>query len=218
MAEYSDHDSHAATIAPSLPWISTCEELTELFVAKDDFKFNAAHFVVLEVCHMRPPPPPPPPSLAFPLPKSTYMQHERELLHGHSYKVSLALCGKVDPLGYLVSFTDLKQVMREVCSSLDGRFLLPSLCPFLTAKEENGQVTLNVNDGSHFSFPAKDVLSLPIANVTVELLARHICQCFVVRAGASAMMKRQVVSVTIGVSETQGQEARFTVRFTPGTA
>ena len=26
-----------------------CDEITELVLSKDDFKFNAAHFVVLEV-------------------------------------------------------------------------------------------------------------------------------------------------------------------------
>ena len=120
--------------------------------------------------------------------------------------------GQVDELGYVVSFAELKATMREICAELNGRFLLPSLCPFLTATEEEGQINLLINDGTHFSFPARDVVSLPIANITVELLSRHLCHRFVERIGAAALALRRVSRIVISVSETQGQEARFSVR------
>lgn len=120
--------------------------------------------------------------------------------------------GVVDGLGYVVNFSELKAAMRELCAALDGRFLLPTLSPFLAVSETDGQVDIRVNDGSRFSFPAIDVVRLPVANVTVELLARLLCQRFVERVGAEALAAKHVASVTIGVSETAGQEARVTAR------
>jgi 6-pyruvoyl-tetrahydropterin synthase len=159
--------------------------LAELFVAKDEFKFNAAHFVVRE--------------------------RSREKLHGHSYRVSLSLAGKIDELGYIIDFSKLKASMRQLCAELDGRFLLPALSPFLAVSASGGQVDLLVNDGSRFSFPSADVVTLQVSNVTVELLSRLLCLRFL-EVTDRAVLASSVHSVTVGVSETAGQEARYTVR------
>lgn len=124
----------------------------------------------------------------------------------------MALRGEVDASGYVISFAELKAVMRELCATLDGRFLLPSLNPFIVTSEADGQVTMRVNDGSFFSFPAKDVVRLPVANVTVELLARALCERFIARIGVAALASRRIASVSISVAEVQGQEARVTAR------
>ena len=128
----------------------------------------------------------------------------------------MALRGEIDAAGYVISFAELKTVMRELCAALDGRFLLPGLNPYVVTSEGDGQVTMRVNDGSFFSFPAKDVVRLPVANVTVELLARVLCQRFIARVGVAALASKRVTSVSISVAEVQGQEARATARISAG--
>jgi 6-pyruvoyltetrahydropterin/6-carboxytetrahydropterin synthase len=139
------------------------------------------------------------------------VQRSRERLHGHSYRVSLSLTGQADALGYVIDFHALKDVMRALCAELDGRFLLPALSPFLAVSDFGGQINLLVNDGSRFSFPSADVISLELVNVTVELLSKLLCRRFIDAVGAATLASKCVRTVTVGVSETVAQEARFTI-------
>ena len=67
----------------------------EVRVAKDTFKFNAAHFVAFK---------------GF-----------RERMHGHNYQVSVRLLGsrKIGSDGYVVDFGDIKAVTKKVCKDLN---------------------------------------------------------------------------------------------------
>lgn len=50
--------------------------------------------------------------------------HKCRRLHGHSYKVTLQLCGEVDPaLGWFIDFGDLEDVVRPVLATLDHHLL-----------------------------------------------------------------------------------------------
>src|SRR5437899_306450 len=56
-----------------------------------------------------------------------------ENVHGHNYRVRVTLEGpKLDSVGLLVDFTQLKQVIREVMGKLDHQFM-NDLEPFKTA-------------------------------------------------------------------------------------
>ena len=157
----------------------------ELLLAKEDFKFNAAHFVVHEAA--------------------------RERLHGHNYRVFLSLRGaspSASAGGYLLDFGPLKATVRGLCAALDGRFLLPTRNPHLSVCREGGHVALMpACDSSRFLLPEDDVLPLPIANVTVEALAELLAARFLEAVGVQTLRAHGVSHVALGVGEAPGQEA-----------
>merc|ERR1740124_1177795 len=105
----------------------------EVNVSKEDFKFNAAHFV------------------AF----SGY----RERLHGHNYRVGLRLIGshKISHDGYVIDYGCVKKSVRRICKSLNEHFLCPMLSNVLTITTDDANVKVDCNeDGTSFSFPRND--------------------------------------------------------------
>src|SRR4051794_30549015 len=118
-----------------------------IVLAKEDFKFSVAHFTL-------------------------FSGTRAELLHGHNYRVSLELSGQdLDEHGLLVDIDGPKQAVRELCERLDSRTLLPADSPRLSLVREEGTVEVRFGP-RRYSFPAADVLALPIANTSIELLAR----------------------------------------------
>lgn len=168
---------------------------TDLILAKEDFKFNAAHFTVHGM--------------------------ERERLHGHNYRVEVVIHGGEVTSGsaMLMDFSVIKPSIREVCKSLDGRFMCPTKCPHVEVTQKDGQVTLRCADGSYFSFPLPDVTFLPVENVTVEALADWIAHkvlgCL---GGTDKLLAQHAHGISVTVSETPGQGARRKYLFTPSTS
>ena len=74
-------------------------ESFRIHVTKDYLKFSAAHFI------------------AYP--------GFRERLHGHNYRVAIALDGQLGPQGYVVDFGVVKRIARRLCDGLGERLLLP---------------------------------------------------------------------------------------------
>jgi len=115
----------------------------------------------------------------------------------------------------VLDFSEAKRAVRAVCAELNERFLLPtrSRCTGYIVTP-GGQVELRVlKDGSFFSFPAADVALLPLAHTSVEELSALLAGRIVARLGlaSKAQAARKVTSVTVGVTETPGQEARCRV-------
>lgn len=157
-----------------------------LHVAKEDFRFNAAHFVL--------------------------HQGGREKLHGHNYHVSLSCEGTINSDGYVVDFSLLKAAVRHVCAHLHERFLLPTRCEHLTHVVSEDSVHMTLRDGAHFMFPREDVVLLPIRNSTCEELALYVAMCILHRVGTAELLEKGVEVICVGVAETANQEARVTMR------
>lgn len=157
-----------------------------LRVAKEDFKFNAAHFVLHE--------------------------GSRELLHGHNFTVEVTVAGRIDPAtGYVVDFGVIKKVVRGLCRSLNERFLCPTRTPYAVVTETATNVEMRLlRDGAFFSFPKTDVVLLPLANITSEELARHLLRR-VVDEMAPAGALAGVTRVALAVMETPGQAAEVAI-------
>lgn len=158
-------------------------ERYEVFVSKDDFKFNAAHFI------------------AYP--------GFRERLHGHNYRVSVRITGPVGHDGYVVDFGDIKRAARSVCAEMNERTMIPIESDCIQVEEKDGQIALRCEDGSRFSFPEGDCILLPITHTSAEKLAAYVCHRLV--ESLDVLAKRGVQSVEVGVAEVPLQEARYTV-------
>ena len=87
----------------------------DVYVSKDTFKFNAAHFVAFD--------------------------GYRERLHGHNYRVGIRLLGKstIGRDGYVIDFGCIKDVCKRVCKRMNEHFLVPMHSDVLTITEEGEQ-------------------------------------------------------------------------------
>lgn len=155
-------------------------------LAKQDFKFSVAHFTIFGAATAEP-------------------------LHGHNYRLALEVEGEtVDELGLLADCDRLKRAARATCSALDDKMLLPEASPHLAlgrsgGEKGSGKGTVAVRFADReYRFPAGEVLLLPMANVTMELLARWAWERIarVARGGA-------VQSLTVEIEETPGQLCRY---------
>ena len=161
----------------------------EVYVAKDTFKFNAAHFVAFE--------------------------GYRERLHGHNYTVAVRLQGSrtyIGPDGYVIDYGNIKKVCRAVCKELNEHFLCPTLSNVLkvTHLPGNGMVRLDcLEDGTYFEFPTTDVKFLPIMHATTEELAIYLWSVVMERLDATYLLQRGIQSMELTVAEAPGQQATF---------
>ena len=152
-------------------------------VTKDYLVFPAAHFITLP-------------------------GHRCEPLHGHNYRLAVTLDGTLDEeCWYVVDFSMVKTLMRQLCEELDHRVLLPTQNPKLTITEEKDTVRVAFEGAPRYLFPRDECVLLPIPNTTVEMLAQMLVQ----RVVAEFRSRREVrlTAVEVEVEENFGQSAAY---------
>jgi 6-pyruvoyltetrahydropterin/6-carboxytetrahydropterin synthase len=156
-----------------------------LVLAKEDFKFSSAHFTL-------------------------FSADRAELFHGHNYRVSLELAGsELDSWGLLVDLESVKVVVRGLCRKLDSRTLLPAESPGLTWSREEGEVEVRFGE-RRYLFPEDDVLLLPLANTSIELLARLFWADL-----ADHLRGSRIETLAVSVEETAGQSCSYEAPLVP---
>jgi 6-pyruvoyl-tetrahydropterin synthase len=163
------------------------ENMFEVAVSKESFKFNAAHFVAYR---------------GF-----------RERLHGHNYKLHIRLIGsrQIGQDGYVLDFGELKAEAKKVCKSLNEFFICPTHSDVITITEdeEGKNVDLICEDGCKFSIPKSDCAMLPIVHSTVEEIAIYCWGQILLGLNAKYLRKRGITTMEVTCSEATGQEALF---------
>lgn len=151
-----------------------------MVLAKEDFKFSCAHFTL------------------FP-------DGSAERLHGHNYRVRVELTGtELDGSGLLMNIEVFKRELRALCRRLDSRTLIPAESPRLSWSRD-GEESVEVRCGERiYRFPAADTLLLPLANTSIELLARMLWQDLVSHLAGSG-----VTSLAVAVEESAGQQCWY---------
>ena len=100
--------------------------------------------------------------------------NELEPLHGHNYSVSVKVEGTLSNDFWVIDFSKIKGITRDICDRLDHKFLLQAKSNLLSSTLE--QETWHLSFGSRvYQLPQSDVAVLPIENSTAELLAEWIC-------------------------------------------
>ncbi|MDX2167152.1 MAG: 6-carboxytetrahydropterin synthase [Deltaproteobacteria bacterium] len=155
-------------------------ESFRVHVTKDYLKFSAAHFI------------------AYP--------GFRERLHGHNYRVSIALFGQLGPQGYVVDFGVVKKIARRLCERLDEHVMIPMRSDCLAIREEGERVHLRY-EADEFSFPRGDCVLLPIVHTSVEELAQYLAG--ELRRELDAEGIGPLAAIEVGVEESFGQSAIF---------
>ncbi len=150
-----------------------------LRLAKEDFKFSAAHFTL-------------------------FGPNEAEHLHGHNYHVVVEVeGGELDEAGLLADASIVKRRVRELCTELDDCVLLPERTSLLELRTEAGSVECRYGDRV-YRFPEREVVLLPLVNVSMELLAR-----FFWRNLADDLSASDLATLAVAVEETPGQSCRY---------
>jgi 6-pyruvoyltetrahydropterin/6-carboxytetrahydropterin synthase len=119
-------------------------------VSKDYLVFASAHFI-------------------------TFRGHQCESLHGHNYRVGVAVEGTVDAeCLFVLDFSVLKQITRRLVDEIDHKVLLPTLNPKLAFREEGDRLAVDYFGEPTYVFPQRDCALLPIQNSTAEMLAQYL--------------------------------------------
>lgn len=150
-------------------------------IEKEYLKFSSAHF--------------------------TLFDDGREPLHGHNFTIKIEVESQDLRDGFVVNFVPLKKTLRQICDRLDECVLLPT-SERVRVKQTDDTVYAEIDDGSHYSFPKKEVIVLPLDNVTCESLAYYICsELLEQRPDWDA--EHHVSALRIWVQETPGQSGGY---------
>src|SRR5262245_2560869 len=114
-------------------------------IHKDEISFSAGHFTI-------------------------FSETEREDLHGHNYYVSISITSILPSTGLSFDYRYYKKKLFDITTQLDRRFLLPAYSPFLKIEETDKQWIAHFNYEPLY-FLKRDVMILPISNVTIEELS-----------------------------------------------
>jgi 6-pyruvoyl-tetrahydropterin synthase len=98
---------------------------------------------------------------------------EFEPLHGHTFTVTLRLHGTAGNAGMITDFSAVKKMLAAAVGPLRRRTLIPAVIPGGQRTEEGSQVMIRCG-AKQYSFPAGDVLFLPVPNTTTEALAGYL--------------------------------------------
>lgn len=154
------------------------EHLTRIEISKEYLNFSAGHFTI-------------------------FSRTERENLHGHNFQVRCAVTSGVGPAGLAFDYVLLKRVLKALCDQLDERLLLPAGSPYLEIEQGAEEVLVRFAD-EQLRFLPRDVLALPVRNVTIEELARLLLDRLRERPELSG---HDIRAIELGVSSGAGQWA-----------
>ena len=133
-----------------------------------------------------------------------------ERLHGHNYGVSVVAVSLQTKDAYVFDFVLLKRIVRQICDSLDHRFLLPEKSEAFDVRQVDDGWEIRYGD-RRYVLPAADVLSLPIDSITAERLAEYVCGRLL--AALEEYDTSHLVKMSVGVEEAPGQTAFYEHRF-----
>ena len=158
-------------------------------VSKDYLVFASAHFI-------------------------TFKGHQCETLHGHNYRVGVAVEGTLDSETlFVLDFSILKQIIRQLVDRIDHKVLLPTLNPKLSFREENERVSVDYFGQPTYVFPKRDCALLPIPNSTAEMLAQYLGAQ--VREELANGGYTHLTSLELEVEENYGQSATYREALVP---
>jgi 6-pyruvoyltetrahydropterin/6-carboxytetrahydropterin synthase len=152
-------------------------------VSKDYLVFASAHFI-------------------------TFKGHQCETLHGHNYRVGVAVEGTLDAETlFVLDFSVLKQITRRLVDRIDHKVLLPTLNPKLAYREDGEHLSVDYFGKPTYVFPKRDCALLPIPNSTAEMLAQYLGSQL--REELAAGGYTHLTSLDLEVEENYGQSATY---------
>ena len=132
---------------------------------------------------------------------------ELEPIHGHNYDVFVEVEGPLAAESWVIDFSLLKRLTRDICGTLDHKFLLQMESKALTIQDDATHYVIQYKDNSPYRLPKDDVAALPIDNTTAERLSEYIAGQLLAAFRADA--PEGLVRLRVGVEEMPGQSGWF---------
>jgi 6-pyruvoyltetrahydropterin/6-carboxytetrahydropterin synthase len=154
-------------------------------VAKDYFNFASAHFLI-------------------------FANGRREPLHGHNYQVSVAMEGDLDSAGVVLDFISFKPLVKRICDALDHRTLIQTDSAAIKVRKTAKEIEI-LYKKQRLLLPRSDVILLPIANTSTELLAEYVARQ--IRRRVQQDFRAAIRYIEVGVEEARGQRGIFRSEF-----
>lgn len=151
--------------------------LSTVELLQDAFSFSAGHFTIFSAT-------------------------ERENLHGHNYHVNLEMKVDLGNDGLAFDYRIYKKKLMTICEGLNHRFLLPDRSKHLRI-EDAGDMWIAHFDQDRIPFLKKDVIILPICNVTIEELSYWFLQQLTVNQ--TELASHHILEITVRVFNGPGQ-------------
>lgn len=135
----------------------------------------------------------------------TYDRDTCETLHGHNFATAVTVEGPLDEKNhYVVDFVALKKLVGDLLAELDHRVLLPTEHEQIQVERRDDEVEVRF-PGRRWVFPRSECALLPVANTTVELLARHLAETIMQRLAPT--LGQTGFAVEVEVEESPGWSA-----------
>lgn len=144
---------------------------------KENMKFSAGHFTIFSATH-------------------------REKLHGHNYTSYCSLETWVGENGLEFDYRFYKARIYELCRQLNESFLLAGNSPHLKFEEHPDHYWIYFDKEKLF-FNKRDVVVLPITNVTVEELSLWFLKQLT--SNPAQLTEHQIKKVTVKIASSPGQ-------------
>jgi len=152
--------------------------ISTIEISKEYLHFNSAHFTLFSAT-------------------------EREDLHGHTFYVAATVDSPVGEDGLAFDYNLVKSSLKALCDELDEKVLLPERSPYLRLEQADGYLVARFA-AERIPFLPRDVLTLPVRNITVEELAPW----FLERLRAEpAIARLPITRLVLRVSSGPGQWA-----------
>jgi 6-pyruvoyltetrahydropterin/6-carboxytetrahydropterin synthase len=152
-------------------------KLTTLNLSSSNMKFAAAHFTIFSAT-------------------------ERENLHGHNFVVSARITSFLQDTGLMFDYQVFKKTLADMCALLDEKLLIPASSPYLNIINSEEEIIIKFANET-LRFLPRDVLLLPIANISVENLAYYFLSLMLEKK--DLLEKNQVESLMINVASSPSQ-------------
>ena len=121
---------------------------TTIEISKEYLHFAAAHFTIFSAT-------------------------ERENLHGHNFHVTLDATAEIGDDGLTFDYNVLKNELKRLCDELDELVLMPEQSPHIRIEKDDDYTYILFAD-ERIPFLSRDLLLLPIRNISVEELAHSL--------------------------------------------
>lgn len=154
--------------------------ITSLQLAKQNFKFSSAHFLIFD-------------------------ETSAERLHGHNYQVRVEIGipenADLQTTGFFVDFNVFKKYIKSALDRWDEMVILPAQQKDMKFLEKGAVLEVTFRD-RFYAFPKNEVVLLPVTNTSVEQLSRLLAEDFM-----REFRSQKISSVSVYVEETAGQGA-----------
>ena len=123
---------------------------TTIEISKEYLNFSAAHFTIFD-------------------------ESNRENLHGHNFRLAATVVSEVGSDGLTFDYNILKKVLKDICDQLDERVLIPENSPFISMDQDE-KYKYVIFARERIPFLERDILLLPVRNITVEELSGYLLE------------------------------------------